>query len=335
MRILAAPDKFRFSAPAPGVADAIANGCWQTGHDCEQLPLADGGEGMLDIFGGPNRSTQVTGPLGEPVEARWRLDAKTAWIEMATASGLALLENAEQNRPLDATTKGTGELVLQAVSAGAKRIIVGLGGSATIDGGLGALNAIANPHRLAGIDLIAACDVDIMFCDAARVFGPQKGASPREVELLTRRLEGLVVRYRDELGVDVSEIPGAGAAGGLGGGLAAFGAEVISGFEFIAEELGLDVAMERCDAVITGEGRLDAQSFAGKVVGGVTAWAAGAGVPVVAVVGQTDAEGRAIAAERGVDVISLSDRFGAERSFAEPLRCIELAVAEWLLGQDR
>lgn len=333
MRILAAPDKFRFSASASAIADAIANGCWAGGHECVELPLADGGEGMLDVFGGANRTTRVTGPLGEPVEAAWRFDGKTAVIEMATASGLELVGGASSNRPLDATTRGTGELITTALGLGAKRIIVGLGGSATIDGGLGALDAIANPHRLAGVELIAACDVETVFGDAALVFGAQKGASPREIELLTRRLDGLAERYRVELGVDVDQLAGAGAAGGLGGALAAFGGTLMSGFEFVAEELGLDLALGECDAVITGEGRLDAQSFAGKVVGGVTTWAGEAGVPVFAIVGQADAEGRSLAQQHGVDVISLTERFTAERSVTEPLRCIEIATAELLSGR--
>src|SRR5688572_4337957 len=248
--------------------------------------MADGGEGTLDALGGANRVSTVTGPLGDPVQARWRLDAPTAVIEMAAASGLELVGGAEGNDPVAASTTGTGELIVAALDAGARRVIVGLGGSATTDGGLGALRAIHPLGRLKGIELIVACDSRVGFLDAATVFATQKGATAAQVELLRRRLERLAQVYLDEHGVDVLALEGAGAAGGLGGGLAAAGGRLVSGFDLVAEEVGLDEAIEGADLVITGEGFLDEQSFEGKVVGGVAALADALDVPVVVIAGQ-------------------------------------------------
>ena len=290
--------------------------------------MADGGEGTLDAFGGANRTTVVTGPLGSPVEAAWRLDGRTAVIEMARASGLDLVGGADGNDPVAASTVGVGELISAALDAGATRVIVGVGGSATTDGGLAALRALHPLGRLKGVELQVACDVRTGFLDAAEVFAPQKGATPAQVELLRRRLERLAQVYRAEHGIDVAGLEGAGAAGGLAGGLAAAGARLVSGFDLIAEELELYDRIEGADLVITAEGFLDAQSFDGKVVGGVAVLAADAGVPVVAVVGQVfDASGDRIAA------VSLVERFGEERARADPLGCIQLVVGELLAAR--
>ena len=288
MRIIAAVDKFRGTATAAEVAAAIGSAGWELGHDVVEIPVADGGEGLLDVLGGPNRTSTVTGPLGTPVDAGWRHRDRTAIIEMARASGLQLAGGPEHNDPMGATTAGVGELILQAVAAGARRIIVGLGGSATTDGGLGAVRAIGSPARLAGVELLIACDVETRFTDAAPVFAPQKGATPAQVDLLRNRLERLVQVYRDEFGVDVANLSGAGAAGGLAGGLAALGGRVVGGFDLVADEVGLHDAIEGADLVITGEGHLDTQSFDGKVVGGVAAIAAEHGVPVVVICGVAD-----------------------------------------------
>jgi len=327
VRVVAAVDKFRGTATARDVASAIANACWEAGHDCDEFAMADGGEGLLDALGGPNRTSRVTGPLGTPVEAPWRLHRGTAVIEMALASGLTLAGEAGGNDPLNATTAGTGELIDAALTTGAKRIIVGLGGSATTDGGLGALQAISSPVRLRGVELVAACDVTTPFTEAAAVFGPQKGATPAQVRLLTGRLERLAQRYRDEHGVDVEAIPGSGAAGGLAGALAAVGGTLVPGFELVADELGLHDRLEGADLVITGEGHLDRQSFAGKVVGGVAELAGRYGVAVAAIVGIADAE----VADR-LPTYALVDLFGEERALTEPLWCIEHAAAR-LLGE--
>jgi glycerate kinase len=325
MRVVAAPDKLRGSATAPEVAAAVARAAAAAGWRCDQVPMADGGEGTLDPFGGPNRTTVVTGPLGHPVEAAWRLDGRTAVIEMARAAGLDLVGGPDENDPVAASTVGVGELVVTALDAGATKVIVGVGGSATTDGGLAALRALHPLSRLKGVDLLVACDVRTGFVEAAEVFAPQKGATPAQVELLRRRLERLAQVYRDEHGVEVLELPGAGAAGGLAGGLAAAGAQLMSGFELIADEVELYDRIEGADLVVTAEGFLDAQSFEGKVVGGVASLAAEAGVPVLAVAGQLFDD----AADR-IDAVSLVARFGPERALAEAVDLIEVVVAERL-----
>lgn len=287
--------------------------------------MADGGEGVLEALGGPNRTATVTGPLGDPVEAAWRLDRSTAVIEMALASGLSLVGGADGNDPIAASTYGTGELISDAVEAGARRVIVGVGGSATTDGGLGALRALYPLQRLRGIELIVACDVHLTFIEAAERFAPQKGASPAQVELLRRRLERLAQVYEDEHGVDVRGLRGSGAAGGLAGGLAAAGATLVDGFEVVADEVGLDEALVGADLVVTGEGFLDEASFDGKVVGGVADLAAELGVPVLAVVGRVfdDVHDR-------IPVISLVERFGEERALHDTTACVTEAVATHL-----
>lgn len=325
MRVVAAVDKFRGTASAAEVAAAIGHACWEHGHDCTELPLADGGEGLLDVLGGPNRTTTVTGPLGSRVEAPWRLRHGTAIIEMARASGLVLAGGADANDPMSATTAGTGELIDAALTAGAKRIIVGLGGSATTDGGLGALRALRSPNRLRGVELLVACDVTTRFTDAARVFGPQKGASPAQVKMLTGRLERLAQQYRAEFDVEVDDIPGSGAAGGIAGMLAALGGELVPGFDLVADELDAHDTIHAADLVITGEGHLDAQSFTGKVVGGVQTLCDEADVPVAAIVGIVDDDVR-----DHIPTWSISDRFGEERAMREPLWCIERITAEVL-----
>lgn len=325
MRVVAAADKFRGTATAAQVVAAIGHACWELGHECVELPMADGGEGTLEVLGGPTRTSLVTGPLGDTVDAPWRLQGDTAVIEMAAASGLALVGGAEGNEPVAATTTGTGELIDQALDAGVRRIIVCLGGSATTDGGLGAIRAISAPARLKRVELLVACDVTTTFTDAAPVFAPQKGATPRQVQLLQRRLERLVDVYRTEFGVEVGDLPGGGAAGGLGGALVALGGRLLPGFELIADEVDLWDQIAVADAVITGEGFLDPQSFDGKVVGGVMAAAQKAGVPVAAVVGGAAPE----VADR-IRHVNLIERFGSDLAFREPLACIERAAAELL-----
>lgn len=320
--MVAVPDKLRGTATAAEAAAAIGHAAWEAGWECDELPVADGGEGTLDVLGGANRSTIVTGPLGDDVDAAWRY-GRTAVIEMALASGLALLESPEANDPVAASTAGTGELIASAVDAGCKRIIVGVGGSATTDGGLGALRALEPLSRLRGIELIVACDVRTTFVDAATVFAPQKGATPAQVELLRRRLERLAQVYEDAYGVDVRDVPGSGAAGGLAGGLLCAGARLVPGFEVVADELDLDERVEGADLVITAEGFLDDQSFEGKVVGGVTELALANDVPVLAVVGEV-LEG--VRVPDGLEVVSLVATFGEARAWTETAACIEQVV---------
>jgi len=323
--VVVAPDKMRGTAPARNVAAAVGRAAAAAGWDCDEVPVADGGEGTLDVLGGPNRTTTVTGPLGDPVAAGWRLDGRTAVVEMARASGLALVGGADGNDPVAASSVGTGELLAAAVDAGARRLLVGLGGSATTDGGLGALRALYPLHRLAGVEIVALCDVRIDFVDAAPVFAPQKGASAAQVELLRRRLDRLADVYLADHGIDVRALEGAGAAGGLAGGLAVAGAALVPGFEVVADEAGLYDLVAGADLVVTAEGFLDDQSFAGKVVGGVWELASDAGVPCAAIVGEVDAPG---AVPAGLTVVSLVERFGDERARSATLACIEAVAAE-------
>lgn len=303
MRLLAAPDKFRGTLTAREAAAAIAAGAARAGWETRELPLADGGEGTLDVLGGGNRLTTVTGPLGEPVDAAWRLEEDgTALIEAALACGLSLAGGSEGNDPLRATSRGVGELVAAAVAAGAGRVVVAAGGVASTDGGAGAVEALPDPLP---VPLEVAVDVDARFLDAADVFAPQKGATPEQVRILRERLAQL----------DVPDITGAGAAGGLAGGLAAVGARLRPGFDLVASRLALDERLAAADLVVAGEGRVDATSLTGKVVGRVLDRAAGVGVEALVVAGE-------VAANGGIDAISLVERFGPERAFAEPGGCL-------------
>ncbi len=325
MRVLAAVDKFRGTASAQEVAAAIGHACWETGHECIEQPIADGGEGTLEVLGGPNRTTRVTNPLGAPVEARWRFNRDVAVIEMARASGLALVGGSANNDVIAASTIGTGELIDAALNMGAQKIIVCVGGSATVDGGLGAVRAIGSPARLRAVDFLVACDVRAQFTDAAKLFGKQKGASPKQIEFLTARLESLRGTYLAKYGVDVHLIEGSGAAGGLAGGLAAIGASLVPGFKIVADEVGLYEQIKSVDLVITGEGFMDAESFDGKVVGGVVEIAAELNKPVVAICGDIHE-----AVRSRVDSVSLIDLFGEQQAFAQPLHCIEQAALQIL-----
>ncbi len=326
-RVVLAFDKFRGTAGSVELGLAAAGAAAEAGWTPRVVPLADGGEGSLEVLGGANKVTTVTGPLGQPVEAGWRLEGREAFIEMSAASGLVLAGGAEDNDPLEASTVGTGQLIAQAVEVGARTIYVLLGGSATTDGGLGALEALPPPGRLKEVDIVVACDVDTFFVDAATVFAPQKGASPAQVKLLTRRLERLQQLYLDRYEVDLATVSGAGAAGGLAGGLVAIGARLQSGFELLAERAGLDDLLHDAALCITGEGRLDAGSFSGKVVGGVYRWASEMGVPVVAVVGViADDVGR----PDDLEVRSLVEIYGRDRALGETSVLVAEQVGEIL-----
>jgi len=303
MRLLAAPDKFRGTLTAREAAAAIAAGAERAGWTAVELPLADGGEGTLDVLGGGNRRTLVSGPLGEPVEAAWRLEEDgTALIEAAQACGLTLAGGPERNDPLRATSRGVGELIAAAVAEGATWIVVTAGGVASTDGGVGATEAVPHPLH---VPLEVACDVDARFLDAADVFAPQKGATPEQVPLLRERLEKLVV----------PDLPGSGAAGGLAGGLAAIGARLLPGFDLVADRVGLDERLAQADLVVTGEGMVDATSFTGKVVGRVLDRAQAAGIEALVVAGD-------VALGTRIDALSLVARYGPERALAEPAGCL-------------
>ncbi len=333
MRVLAAVDKFRGTATAQEVARAIANACWTTGHECVELPLADGGEGTLAALGGANQTLRVEGPLGAPVDVPWRLHRGTAVIEMALASGLQLVGGAEHNDPIAASTIGTGQVIDAALNLGAERIIVCLGGSATTDGGLGAVNAISTPARMKRVEVVVACDVETSFVDAAEVFAPQKGASAAQVKFLRNRLLSTAELYERRFGVDVTKIPGGGAAGGLAGGLFALGASLVPGFDVVAEELHFHEALGSCDVVITGEGRLDSTSFDGKVVGAVAEYAKRSKKPVVAICGDVDSSAKTFSAEHQLQAVSLLQRFG-DAAFSATMQSIERAAEHWLTNRD-
>jgi glycerate 2-kinase len=270
------------------VSAAIATGLEAAGWPVDLCPVADGGEGTLDALvgalGGEVVSARVADPLGREVEASYAFvgGGARAIVETAAASGLALVSEAERD-PLAASTRGTGELILAAVEAGAETVLVGVGGSATTDGGAGAIAAIREAGGLGRARLVVLCDVQTPFEDAARVYAPQKGADPEAVRRLARRLRDHARRLpRDPVG-----LPMTGAAGGLSGGLwAAFGAELVPGAVFILDALGFDARMRAARAVVTGEGRLDRQSLAGKAVSEVATRARQAGVPCHAIVGE-------------------------------------------------
>lgn len=313
--VLCCPDKFRGSLSAEEAAAALARGVEGAGRRARLLPLADGGEGTLAVLcpePADVRVARVTGPLGSPVDASWGLREETAVVECAQASGLALVDG--PNDPLVATTRGTGELIRLALDAGVRRVIVAVGGSATVDGGLGALEALG--FDLRGANVLVACDVETRFVDAARVFGPQKGADPAAVTRLEQRLERLADRYRGELGVDVRTLPGGGAAGGLAGGLAALGAHLVPGADLVAEAVGLDAALAEASLGITGEGRFDATSLAGKAVGHVLRRARAGGTPVAIVAGEA-ADGAVAALPPDVPCVTLVSLAGTAR---DPVR---------------
>ena len=340
MRVLAALDKFRGTVSAREATAAVAGACWELGLDVDEAPMSDGGEGILDVLGGANRTSRVSGPLGRPVDAAWRFDGRTAVIEMARASGLELAGGPAGNDPLAASTDGTGQLISRAAEQGARTILVGLGGSATTDGGLGALTAIRSPSRLRAVNLQVACDVQTRFVDAARVFAAQKGATSAQVGLLTARLQRLADDYLTTYGVDVRDIDGTGAAGGLAGALLAVGGTLVGGFDLVADHVELADRLDAADIVVTGEGYLDAQSLSGKVVGGVCDLAMAAGVPVVVIAGNVDADARdallALGTVRSpITVTSLVERFGERRPFDEPSWCIESVARVELDALDR
>lgn len=343
MRIVVASDTFKESLSAPEVCQAIASGVRDAVPEADVVlcPMADGGEGtvraLVTATRGRTIATDVRGPLGDVVTAAWGMlggasgDARraddvseeraapaTAVIEMAAASGLPLVPP-DQRNPLRTSTYGTGELVSAALDEGARRIILGIGGSATNDGGTGCAQALGvrfldasgralpaglsggslgsvhvidvtnRDRRLADCEIQVACDVDNPLCGprgASAVYGPQKGATPEMVRQLDDGLARLADIIQRDLGRDVRDMPGAGAAGGLGAGLVAFmDATLRPGIEIVIEAIGLDRRMAAADLVITGEGRLDAQSMMGKVVHGVGTVARQSNVPVIAVCG--------------------------------------------------
>jgi glycerate 2-kinase len=332
--LVAAPDKFRGTATAAEVAASVAAAASGAGWTADQAPMSDGGEGLLEALGGQPIVTEVPGPLGHRTQAEWRMlpptdgHQLTAVIEMSRAAGRALLPHPSGDDPVAADTSGVGALLLAARDAGARRIVIGCGGSATTDGGWGAVRTVGAPGALAGVELEVACDVTTPFRQAAAVFGPQKGASPEQVVLLTEKLSQLAERYEKQYGVDVDAIPGAGAAGGLAGGLAALGARIVPGFDLVATMSELARRIAAADLVVTGEGHLDPPSFQGKVPGGVLALASGH-CPVLCVVGGAD-EALLQSPPAGMEIVSLTARFGPARARSETAALVSEVTTEAL-----
>jgi glycerate kinase len=285
--VLAAPDSFKGTLRATEVAAAIDRGLERAGWRCDRCPVADGGEGTLEVLitalGGETAGAEVSDPLGRAVNAGFGLieDGGTAIVEVAQASGLGLVAEAERDAE-GASSCGTGELIAAAAGTGAAVVLVAAGGSATTDGGTGAVAAIEEAGGLGATRLVVLCDVRTPFERAAEVFGPQKGADASAVRRLSRRLRDLAAELpRDPRGVAMT-----GAAGGLAGGLwAHYGARLEPGAPFVLEALGFDARMRAARAVVTGEGRLDEQTLQGKAVGEVATRARQAGVPAHAIVG--------------------------------------------------
>ena len=284
--VVVAPDSFKGTLRATEVAAALSRGIERAGWAADACPIADGGEGTMEVLlttlGGETAAVPVHDPLGREVDAGFGLleDGGTAVVETAQASGLGLVAEGERD-PVAASTAGTGELILAAVAAGAAVVLVGVGGSATTDGGAGAVEAIRRGGGLRGARLVVLCDVRTPFEQAADVFGPQKGADADAVRRLTRRLRDQAGRLpRDPRGV-----PMTGAAGGLAGGLwAAFGAALEPGAGFVLDAVGFDPRMRAARAVVTGEGRIDPSTLEGKAAGEVAVRCRQAGVPCHAIV---------------------------------------------------
>jgi glycerate 2-kinase len=282
---LVAPDSFKGTFSAPDVAVAIAAGLRDAGRAAEELPVADGGEGTMDVLlaalGGERRTVEASDPIGRPVQASFALidDGRTAIVETAQASGLGLVEEDERDA-WSASTRGTGELIVAAVEAGAERVIVTVGGSATTDGGAGALEALGDAGVRVELDVL--CDVRTPFEQAARVFAPQKGADATVVKRLEGRLDTLASTFRR----DPRGEPMTGCAGGLSGGLwAKHDARLHHGASYVLDAIGFDERMRAAAFVVTGEGRLDEQTLEGKVVGEVATRCRQNGVTCHAIVG--------------------------------------------------
>jgi glycerate kinase len=379
VRVVIAPDKFKGSLTALEAAAAMAVGVARAAPEAsiDQVPMADGGEGttqaLVAATGGSFREAQVTGPLGDPVIASFGLlgDGRTAVLEMAAASGLVLVPPEKRN-PLVATTRGTGELLLAAIAAGARRVVIGIGGSATNDGGAGfgqaigfrllddqdrdlepgggnlarlaRIDRLARRSELEGVEIAVACDVTNTLCGprgASAVYGPQKGANPSMVEILDQNLAHFAAVVERDLGVAIKDLPGSGAAGGLGGGLVAFaGGKLEPGALLIIDAVKLAERLENADLCLTGEGAIDAQSAFGKAAVGVAQLARSLNCPTLALAGSIGPGARAVL-EHGIDAyfaicpgpLSLEQAIDQAGLLLE--QSAEQAVRGFLAGQHR
>lgn len=339
MKVVIAPDKFRGSLSADEAARAMARGVHavDAGAAVDCVPMADGGEGtvasLVAATGGTRVEVEVTGPLGSPVRAEFGRsgDGRVAVIEMASASGLSLVPRGQRD-PSRTTTRGTAELLLAAIASGAKRVILGIGGSATNDGGAGLaqglgyhlldaegreigpgggaigrlarIDASRRDSRLDGVEIAVACDVDNPLTGprgASAVYGPQKGADPEMIARLDANLAHFARVVERDLGVSIDQIPGAGAAGGLGGGLVAFAHGTLEpGVELVIKTVGLAERLRDADLCLTGEGAIDASSAFGKTAVGVARLARGLGCPTLALAG-TLGKGAEAVLNEGID----------------------------------
>ncbi len=328
---------FKNTLTAAQACDAAAAGVRRAlpGAVIEKLPISDGGDGLIEalapVLGGKIRKSSVEGPLGGVVRARWLMAGRTAVIEMAEASGLKRMGPGAL-RPLDASTRGVGQLILAASASGAREIIVGLGGSASNDGGAGCAEAagffladacgraavpgarglaeletveLVRPGAgLGGVRMIGLADVKNRLCGrlgSARVFGPQKGAGPREVVFIEKALRRYAGVIKESLGVDAGSLPGGAAAGGLGAGLAAFfGAELVDGAAYVLGKLDFERKLRRADLLVTGEGCFDRQTFYGKAPGAAIGAARKLGKPVWVLCGRSEMKNRRLLARLGI-----------------------------------
>jgi len=366
MKVVIAPDSFKGSLAAGEVSENIAKGIKSVFEDAEiiSVPMADGGEGtvysLVESTNGKIVHARVKGPLMKEVEAFYGIlgDGATAVIEMAAASGLPLLREEERN-PLKTTTYGTGELIRHALDKGCRRIIIGIGGSATNDGGAGMIKALGVrlldlngkelkegggslgklqeldlsklDKRLRECTIVAACDVDNPLTGprgASHVFGPQKGADEKMVELLDSNLQHFSEIVLKHTGISIKDLPGAGAAGGLGGGLVAFlGAELRKGVDIVIEAARLEEKLAGADMVITGEGRMDYQTQFGKTPYGVAQVAQKHGVPVVAIVGSVGHNAEVLYAMGFSGILSIINRpMTLEEALAESPELLKKAA---------
>ncbi len=397
LRVVIAPDKFKGSLSAVEVAQAMSRGVRNAlgarslGNQFEiefaieieieieidEAPLADGGEGTVEALvaatSGTYQEANVTGPLGEPRTARFGLlgDGQTAVLEMAAASGLVLVPQ-DRRDPRSTTTRGTGELLRAAIEAGAWRIIIGIGGSATNDGGAGLAQALGyrlldakgaelppgggsldqleridHAQHFPGLETVeiaVACDVDNPLCGpkgASAIYGPQKGATPEIVEQLDRNLDHLAKIIERDLGVSVRDIPGAGAAGGLGAGLVAFaGGRLERGIDLVLEAVGMAQRLKGADLCLTGEGAIDASTAFGKTAVGVARLAKSLGCPTIALAG-TIGEGAEAVLEQGIDAyLSIAPGpITLEEAIAQAPQLLEQATGQalriFLAGRHR
>jgi glycerate kinase len=368
VHVVIAPDKFKGTLTATQAADAMAKGVRAAIPDASMTlrPMADGGEGTIDALlvahGGRMTTLRVSGPLSRAVEAPiGHLPDGTCVLELSAAAGLGHV-GADSRDALASSSLGLGELVAAALREGERKIVIGVGGSASTDGATGAARAVGwrfldadgvelelgggSLRHLARIDasgvdpalraasFVAACDVDnplIGEQGAARVFAPQKGASTDEIAILEEGLSVLAERIRSDLGIQVADEPGAGAGGGTGAGLIAFfGATLGRGFDVVAEAAGLEREIEQADLVLTGEGRLDDQSLGGKTPVGVAHIARELGVKCFAVAGEVPLDPGALKIEGISAAASLTEAVGTERAFEDPIDAVSKATAALL-----